>query len=482
MMEAKSENEQQTKIKYHNADFASVCVVNHQHENYRDKLLQTLLERSVGEIFSPLENFIRKQTTAALLLVVSTVVALALANLPLGNPIAYLAQMELGFMLGDGHFTMPLSEWIDSGIMALFFFIIGLEIKRSILAGKLHNPYNISLVIIAAFGGMVVPGMLYVLLNYGDAGARGWAIPMATDTAFAVGVLAILAKRISAGISIFLTALAIFDDIGAIIIIAIFYAGQLHYVSLLLAAIPLALLFCVNRMGITNGFVYAILGVILWAYVHASGIHATLAGLLLAFAVPARTYLKQGNFIAKIRDLLNTFESNKNKQHATMLSSDSQHYLAEEMHKHMKVVSTPLQRWELLFINPVSVIVLPVYALFNAGIVLSASSMMAAFESPVMWGIVAGLVVGKPLGIILFSFIGIKLRIGQLPEGVSMREVVGVGMVAGVGFTMSVFISNLAFSPAPELIGFAKIGILLSSFLSACIALVWLSFHSSPAE
>lgn len=456
-------------------------MANRSKKNHRDRLLQTLLERSVGEMFSPLENFIRKQTTAALLLVIATVIALILANLPLNNPIAHISEKELGFLFSDGQFTMPLSEWINSGLMALFFFILGLEIKRSVMAGKLHDPRNVSLVIIAAIGGMVVPGMLYALLNYGGEGAHGWAIPMATDTAFAIGILAILASRISAGISIFLAALAIFDDIGAILIIATFYTEQLHYASLLLALIPLTLLIGVNRMGITNGFIYAILGVILWAYVHASGIHATLAGLLLAFTVPAKTYLHQSSFIDKLRGLLDSFESNNNKPHAAMLSSESQHDLTEEMHRHMKIVSTPLQRWELLFINPVSIIVLPLFALFNAGIVLSGDTLMVALESSVMWGIVAGLVVGKPLGIILFSYIGIKLKAGRLPEGVSMTEVVGVGMVAGVGFTMSVFITNLAFTSNPELVDSAKFGILLASLLSACIAIVWLFFHSTES-
>lgn len=172
-------------------------MANHSRKNHPDRLLQTLLERSVGEVFSPLKNFIRKQTSAALLLVIAAIIALVLANFPLNNPIAHISEMEFGFLFSDGHFAMPLSEWINSGLMALFFFIIGLEIKRSIMAGKPHDPHNVSLIIIAAIGGMVVPGMLYAMLNYGSEGAHGWAIPMATDTAFAIGVLAVLASRIN---------------------------------------------------------------------------------------------------------------------------------------------------------------------------------------------------------------------------------------------------------------------------------------------
>lgn len=444
--------------------------------------MQTLLERSVRQVLSPLEDFIRKQTTAALLLAIATVAALVVANLPLGAPLAHLAEMEFGFSLENWHFTMPFSEWMNSGLMALFFFVIGLEIKRSLMAGQLHHPRHVTLLIFAAIGGMVVPGLVYMLLNYGGEGAHGWAIPMATDTAFALGVLALLARRISAEISIFLTALAIFDDIGAILVIAFFYTEQLHYSYLLLALIPLLLLIGVNKMGITNGFVFALLGAALWFCIHTSGIHATVAGLLLALTVPAKTYLHQGSFVDKIRDLLDSFESNNNATHATMLSSQKQHDLTEDMHKHMKIVSTPLQRWELIFINPVSIIILPLFALFNAGIVFSEKNVVSALESSVMWGIVAGLAVGKPLGIFLFSYVATKLKIGKLPEGVGMNDVMGVGMVAGVGFTMSVFITGLAFHSNPELIEVAKFGILLASFLSASVALVWLFFRCSKND
>lgn len=448
----------------------------------RDTALQTLLERSVDQLFSPLEHFIRKQTSAALLLAIATVIALLLANLPIANPISHIAEMEFGFSFEQSHYTMAVSEWINSGLMALFFFIIGLEIKRSILAGKLNQPRYVTLIIFAAIGGMLVPGLLYALINYDGEGVHGWAIPMATDTAFAVGVLALMARRISASISIFLAALAIFDDIGAILVIAIFYTEQLHYASLFLALIPLALLIGANRMGITNGFVFAFLGIVLWFYIHASGVHATVAGLLIAFTVPVKTYLNQDSFVDKIRGLIDSFESNKDRTHATMLSSQKQHNLTEDMHKHLKVVSTPLQRWELIFLNPVSIIILPLFALFNAGIVLSQDNVTFALASPVMWGIMAGLFIGKPLGIFLFCYIGLRLNLGKLPEGISLKDVFGVGVVAGIGFTMSVFITNLAFYAHPELVGVAKLGILLASFLSACAALLWLFVCSLRTE
>ncbi len=448
----------------------------------RDVSLQTLLERSVDQIFSPLEHFIRKQTTAALLLAIAAVTALVLANLPIGDPISRVASMELGFSFDHAHYSMPLAEWINSGLMALFFFIIGLEIKRSVLAGKLNQPRYVTLILFAAMGGMVVPGLLYALINTGGEGVHGWAIPMATDTAFAVGVLALMARRISASVSIFLAALAIFDDIGAILVIAIVYTEQLHYNWLLLALIPFVLLIVANRAGITNGYVFAGLAGMLWFMIHESGVHATAAGLLCAFTIPVKTYLNQESFITKIRGLVDSFEGANDKTHDTMLSSQSQHHLTEDMHKHLKVVSTPLQRWELLFINPVSIIVLPLFALFNAGIVLSSENVAHAFSSTVMWGIVVGLFLGKPLGIFLFCYIGLKLRLGQLPEGIRLKDVLAVGMVAGIGFTMSVFITNLAFLNQPELVETAKFGVLLASFLSAIAAILWLYTHSAVIQ
>lgn len=447
----------------------------HQHKNQRDILLQSILERHVGKILSPLESFIHKQTTAALLLAIATAMALTLANLPWTNPINFISEIEFGFLFQDMHFSMPVSEWINSGLMAFFFFLIGLEIKRSIIAGKLHNVRHVTLIILAAIGGMVIPGMIYLLFNFGSPTVHGWAIPMATDTAFAVGILAILAKRISVSISIFLAALAIFDDIGAILVIATFYTQQLHYEALWFSLIPLSLLICSNRMGITNGWVFILLGIVLWYFIHDSGVHGTLAGLLVALTIPSKTYLSQKAFIDKSRHLLNKFEGSDDKN-SLMLSSDSQHHLAEEMHGAMKVVSTPLQRWEQLFINPIGIIILPLFALFNAGIILSGSAIMQALESSVTWGIIAGLVIGKPLGIILFSYIATKLRIGSLPEGVALKDIVGIGMIAGIGFTMSVFITNLSFSSHPELIAFAKFGILFASLLSAILGIGWLFF------
>jgi NhaA family Na+:H+ antiporter len=434
--------------------------------------LQTNLEKRVSNIFVPLESFIHKQVTAAALLITATIIALILANSFQINPIAYIAEKKMGFLFGDKGFSLPVIEWINSGLMALFFFIIGLEIKRSVLAGKLKDMRHVRLIICTAIGGMVVPGVLYSIVNYGAIGQQGWAIPMATDTAFAIGILALLTRRISAEISIFLAALAIFDDIGAILIISIFYTDNLHYASLLQALIPLALLMSANKMGITNGWIFIILGATLWYFIHSSGIHGTLAGLLLALTIPARTYITQGSFIDKTRNLVNIFEDGEDKG-VSMLSSKSQHELTKEMHNTMDIASTPLQRWEQLFINPVSILILPLFALFNSGIVLSSDTLTHILESRITLGIILGLVIGKPLGIVLFGYVGIKLKIGTLLSGISLKKLVGIGLMAGIGFTMSLFIATLGFEGRPELLDSAKIGIIVASMMSALLGATW---------
>ena len=367
--------------------------------------------------------------------------------------------------------------------MALFFFLIGLELKREILAGRLRHPQQISLIIMAAIGGMIFPALIYWCFNHGTAGAPGWAIPMATDTAFAIGVLALLAKRVSYGISIFLTAMAIFDDIGAIAIISIFYAHDLHIIALLYAGGVLAALFTVNAAGVRNGWIYAFLGIVLWACIYHSGVHATLAGLLLAVAIPARTRLGQTGFLEEVRALLSIFEKQQQDRHeqglgSAILSASGQHSIATDISETIKAASTPLQRWESFLMNPVGIVVLPLFALCTAGVSLSGPDISAALSSTVTLGIIAGLVIGKPLGISLLVWIGLRLKAGKLPEGMTFSEVVGAGMLGGIGFTMSLFITALSFEHYPHMIDAAKTGILFASLISATAASVWVLLTS----
>lgn len=439
----------------------------------RDISLQSHFERQIERYLSPIDIFIHKQTTAAIILFFATILALALTNSPLHGLLENAANTHFGVVLEDYNFVLSLKEWINSGLMALFFFLIGLELKREILAGKLRDTRQVMLIVIAALGGMILPALIYWSLNPTGPEAHGWAIPMATDTAFAVGVLALIARRVSFGISIFLVALAIFDDIGAITIIAIFYTDQLNFEPLLKSLIPITLIIAINMAGVRRGWIYAVLGVSLWWFIHASGVHGTLAGLVMAIMIPARTRVGKTNFVKEIRSILSAFETN-DKPEQTMLETSRQHNLTNDVEEMVKSASTPLQRWQALLINPVGIFVLPLFAFFNAGIVLSSSNIFNALSSNVTWGIIAGLVIGKPLGIVLFTLFGLWLKLGKLPEGMRNFELVGAGILAGIGFTMSLFITALSFQNHIEMVELAKVGIIISSLLSASLGAFWL--------
>lgn len=449
-----------------------------------ESTLQSLFERRVERFFSPLEDFFYKQTTAALFLVLATILSLVLANSPWEALARAIAGTEAGLVFYHWQLILPIQEWISAGLMALFFFLIGLELKREILAGRLRHPQQISLIIMAAVGGMIFPAIMYWIINNGGAGAHGWAIPMATDTAFAIGVLALLAKKVSYGISIFLTAMAIFDDVGAIAIISLFYADEVHISPLLFGLGTLVVLFLVNAAGIRKGWVYGFLGFVLWVSIYQSGIHATLAGLLLAVAIPARSRLSQTPFLARIGELLSIFERKDKERRelgldSRMLGASEQHSLATDIEDTIRAASTPLQRWETFLIYPIGIIVLPLFALFNAGIPLSGQAIAVTMSSPITLGIITGLVIGKPLGISLLVYIGLRLKVGKLPEGMRFTEVVGAGMLGGIGFTMSLFITTLSFHGYPNMIDAAKTGILFASLFSAVIASIWITLTHS---
>ncbi|MBL4803936.1 MAG: Na+/H+ antiporter NhaA [Alphaproteobacteria bacterium] len=453
-------------------------------KHHGDRTLQSFFERRVESFLTPLENFLYKQTTAALLLALATLAAIALANSPWAGIMKHIAAMEAGTVFHHWQFFLPLKEWISSGLMALFFFLIGLELKREVLAGRLRHPNQISVVIMAAVGGMVFPALIYWAINHGTDGAHGWAIPMATDTAFAIGVLALLAKKVSYGISIFLTAMAIFDDIGAIAIISLFYAHEVQIGFLIFAFLILSMLFLVNAAGVRNGWVYAILGFLLWFCIFNSGVHATLAGLLLAIAIPARTRLGQTGFLEEIRELLSIFETKQSERHeqgmdSRILSAEGQHLLTTDIEETIKNASTPLQRWETFLIHPIGIIVLPLFALFNAGVSLSASDLGVAITSPVTLGIIGGLVIGKPLGVFLMVYIALELKAGKLPEGMQFAEIIGAGLLGGIGFTMSLFIATLSFEHNQYMIDAAKTGILFASLISAMLASFWIMVTNS---
>lgn len=378
-----------------------------------------------GRVLSPFERFLRRTTAGGIVLVGTTLVAIALCTAFGSDAYEHFWDIELELSLGDASFGMPLRHWINDALMAVFFLGVGLELKREILVGELASLKDSALPVIAAFGGMIVPALIFAALNAGSDSIRGWGIPMATDIAFAVGILVLLAWRIPRNLIVFLTALAIADDLGAALVIAIFYSGGLDWTAILAAALALAAAAALNLGNVRHPLPYAIAGIVLWIFMHRSGVHSTIAGVLLAAAIPARK-------------------------------------------------SAPaLDRWHEALTPWVTFVVIPVFALANAGIDLLALRIGDVRGSPLALGVFAGLVVGKFLGIAGFSALAVRSGIARLPSGVQWRHLLGAAWLGGIGFTMSLFIAQLAFTDAATIAG-AKLGILAASAVSAAIGLAWL--------
>jgi NhaA family Na+:H+ antiporter len=348
--------------------------------------------------------------------------------------------------------------------MAMFFFVIGLEIKRELLVGELASLRHAALPIVAALGGMLVPALLYTSLNLREAGASGWGIPMATDIAFVLGILAILGRGVPIALKVFITSIAIVDDIGAVLVIAFFYTSEIYWSNLIVGALFLLALIAANRMGVGHPLVYAVLGVGgLWLAFLMSGVHATIAGVLSAMTIPASPRIGREEFLEKTRYLIERIESAGADEEDILVSKEQQKTM-EALEKASKLRQTPLQRLEHLLHPWVTFLVMPLFALANAGVSIG-GDILETFRSPLALGIVLGLVLGKQIGITLFSWIAVRTNLATLPSGVNWRQIYGVGWLAGIGFTMSLFIAGLAFEDS-TLVDKAKLGILAGSLIS----------------
>lgn len=408
----------------------------------------------------PMNRFISNSTTSGILLFASAIIALILANSPFKD--AYHHFWEHTFTMGFSDFMVSksLHHWINDGLMAVFFFVIGLELKREIMAGELSNPKDAILPIFTGLGGMVVPALLYLLWNSTGEASSGWGIPMATDIAFALGILYLLGDRVPISLKIFLTALAIADDLGAVMVIAFFYTSDISMISLLAAGGFLTVLVLANILGVRNTVFYGVIGIGgLWMAFLLSGVHATIAGVIAALTIPARVKIGDKNFVKKINDLTNKFERST-PNNVTLVTPDQLHILDDIRH-YSKAAMTPLQRLEHGMQPLVGFVVMPIFALANAGITFS-DSFFTNLGSNISLGVIFGLVLGKFIGIVGFSKILIKLKLATLPEGVNWRQIYGVAMLAGIGFTMSLFITDLAFIDSAYILQ-AKIGIFVAS-------------------
>ncbi|MDB4880816.1 MAG: Na(+)/H(+) antiporter nhaA [Gemmatimonadetes bacterium] len=420
-------------------------------------------------LLAPFRRFTATASAGGIVLLAATAIALAWANSPWAHGYHALWEVPLGVSLGELALRGTLHELVNDGLMAVFFFLVGLEIKRETIAGELASLRTAALPMFAALGGMLVPALCFVVLNRGGAGASGWGVPMATDIAFALGVLALLGDRVPVGLKVFLAALAIVDDIGAVLVIAVFYSGGVVWSALGLAALLLLVSAGANAAGVRRPWVYGVIGVALWMAVLASGVHATVAGVLLAMTIPTRSRVNEPVFLAAAHAALRDFDDaarvTAGDPETTILSNTDHHGALEDLETLCEMAQPPLIRIERSLHWIVGFVIMPVFALANAGVTLSGDAIGAALGSPVTLGVALGLVLGKPVGITLFSWLAVRLGFAGLPRGVSWPMIAGAGVLGGIGFTMALFIAGLAFADA-ALLDAAKAGVLAASTLA----------------
>lgn len=373
------------------------------------------------------KKFFQSTSTGGIILIVCVFISLLIANSAAGPAFQHFLDTEIGSDIAGIHLRYPVILWINDGLMAIFFLLVGLEIKREMVEGELSSLKKASLPILAALGGVIAPALIYFSFNAGSATAGGWGIPMATDIAFAIAIISMLGKRAPSSLKIFLSALAIVDDLMAILVIAIFYSTDIHFTYLLYAFGIFGLLLVLNKLKVKNLAAYLIPGVFIWYFIHHSGVHATIAGVLTAFAIPTTP----------------------------------------------DATESPLEKLEHILVNPVNFIIMPIFALANTNIQLE-FGMLQGLTTVLGLGIIAGLVIGKPVGITLFSWIAVKLGISKMPKHATWMHLIGVGMLGGIGFTMSIFIALLSFSGQELILTEAKFSILMASVISGLIGYFWL--------
>lgn len=430
-------------------------------------------EKAFNRVLSPLEEFIHRQTTSGVLLMLCAVIALFIANTSLGEPYHHFLQLPVTIGAGDWILSMSLHHWINDGLMALFFFVVGLELKRELLVGELSDPKQALLPIIAAIGGMVVPAAIYIGLNPSGHTFDGWGVPMATDIAFALGTLALLGSRVPSSLLTFLVALAIVDDLGAVLVIAVFYTEQINIMALIAAVGILVILIALNLGGIRRSTPFVLLGLLLWLALLKSGVHATLAGIFLAFSIPMRPKFDPARFISHARSLLDEIRASYRAE-PNIIRNSQLRSRVRALSEGVFLAQAPAQVLEARMHIPSAYLIIPVFALANAAIPIEWGSLGTVLVHPVAVGVTAGLVLGKLLGVAGFVWVAVKLGVSPLPHGLNFKHIVGVGLMAGIGFTMSIFIAELGFAHHPEDLLMAKTGILLASLLAGIGGYIWL--------
>ncbi len=418
------------------------------------------------------------EASGGILLLAATAVALIWANSPWASSYSSLWQMKLTVGAGDFVLSKPILLWINDGLMAVFFFVVGLEIKREVLVGELASARSAALPMAAALGGIVAPAGIYLVINAGRESATGWGIPMATDIAFALGILALLGDRVPIVLKVFLTALAIVDDLAAVLVIAVFYTAEISGTALAVGGGAFLLLIAVNALGVRRPLVYVICGLVMWFAFLKSGVHPTVAGVLLALTIPARPRIDPPKFLRRARRLLEEFEQ-KDSNSGEILISEARQAAVQTLEQACEEVETPLQRLEHELLPWIKIVIMPLFALANAGVALRSES-LAGLLHPASLGVAGGLVLGKPIGIFLFAWLAVRFRLAVLPDGMTWTRLLGLGLLGGIGFTMSIFIAGLAFGTA-HLLDLTKTAVLAASLLAGAIGFFLLR-RSLPAS
>jgi NhaA family Na+:H+ antiporter len=434
-------------------------------------------ETPVARALRPVRDFGQNEASSGLVLLACAVVAMVAVNSPLASSFQAIWDTQLSVGLGAMSVAKTVHFWINDGLMAIFFFVVGLEIKREILVGDLASPRQALLPLVAAIGGMALPAAMYLLFNETGRVAAGWGIPVATDIAFALGVLALFGERVPNALKVFLTALAIFDDIGAVLVIAFFYTDHLTPYALATSGFLLIVTAAANWIGLRSMLVFGVLGIALWIAMLNSGFHASVAGVLLALAIPARAHADPKQFVRHSRSLIDDFEDAIDRD-TKALANNQQQSLLLSLTVSAERAGAPLGRLEHILSPWAAFLVMPIFALANAGVALR-GSITEMVSHPVTLGVVTGLVIGKPLGIIGFAWLATKLKLADLPGKVTWLELAAVACLAGIGFTMALFIGELAFA-GDELLDAAKFGILVGSLTAGIVGslLLWTASRS----
>ncbi|HTO14667.1 MAG TPA: Na+/H+ antiporter NhaA [Edaphocola sp.] len=434
-------------------------------------------KKALAYVVRPIQRFIQDEKSAGIVLGISVVIALILANSSLS--VYYNDFLHSRFALsfnGSSFLDLDMQEWINDALMAVFFFVVGLELKREMLAGELAQPKKALLPIAAALGGMIVPATIYFLLNPTGEASRGWGIPMATDIAFALGVLYLLGKRVPLALKVFLTALAIVDDLGAVAVIAIFYTADISMIHLIIGLSGWVLLIILNKMSVRKVWVYVLIGIVaVWYPFLLSGVHATIAAVLIAFTIPLKMKVPEKEYSDKIYKLIERFRGLDPKSKKPVLTSEQLQVL-EAVKDNTTKTMPPLQHLEHSLHSFVNFFVLPIFAIANAGIALN-FDLESLFENHVALGVALGLIVGKVIGIVGFTLFFIKIGLSKFPTGMNLKSLFGISLIAGIGFTMSLFVTTLAFDHETLKVQ-AKVGVFVASILSGILGYIVLSRSS----